>query len=135
MKNTSVALWAIASALAALPMACGGDDETASSGGSGSTGSGSGFLGSCDTRMVAESSEGQCRDWSGTGMADLSVSCDGLMGAFSTTDPCPSEGRVGYCTLPATLGIVAVYNYYEPVYTSADAQSECDGLEGDFTVG
>jgi hypothetical protein len=136
-----------AASLAALTLAvaCGGDsddgDDGSSSGGSsgasgasGSSGSPSSgdFLGSCDTRSVAGPSAGQCRDWSGTGMADLSVSCDGLDGAFSATTPCPEAERVGTCTLEPVLGVSATYGYYAPDYTSADAEDHCDGLDGSF---
>jgi hypothetical protein len=114
--------------------ACGFGCSSDSSGGSTATTTES-FLGSCDTRTVAGNSMGQCRDWVGTSTADLSVSCDGLNGTFSTTERCPTDGRVGQCAIGPTLGSTAQYGYYGPQYTEATAESNCDGLNGVFSTG
>src|SRR5689334_6159511 len=86
------------------------------------------FLGSCDTRTVMGGSIGQCRDWVGSSTADLSVSCDGLHGTFSATEPCPTEGRVGQCAVGPLLGSTAQYGYYAPQYTAATAEANCNAL-------
>ena len=93
------------------------------------------FLGACDTRMQGEDIVlGQCRDWSGEPGPDLSVSCEGIGGIFSETDPCPADGRIGTCPLDPVLGTAAVYNFYEPT-TVEDAMSTCEGLDGLFAEG
>lgn len=138
MKNTWVRLLlGLAIPLAACGDDTGGGSGSGSGGASGSTtGSGSdGFMGSCDTR-TAGPADGQCRDWSGDGSADVSVSCDGIGGTFSATDPCIADGRVGSCVLEPVLGTEATYNYYDPAYDAATAEEHCTTqLEGTFTAG
>jgi hypothetical protein len=113
---------------------CGVGCSSDSEGGT-STSTTENFIGSCDTRTVAGGSMGQCRDWVGSSAADLSVSCDGLNGTFSTTQRCPTEGRVGGCAVGPTLGSTAQYGYYAPQYTEATAKGNCDGLSGVFSTG
>jgi hypothetical protein len=114
----------------------GGSGATAGSSGSGGAGGtgGASFLGSCDTRANTGSSEGQCRDWYGSGNIDLEVSCNGIGGTFSSSTPCPSDTRVGSCTLDPVLGVSAVYNYYSPTYTETSAQQHCTDLGGTWAV-
>ncbi len=100
-------------------------------GGTGGQPGGGRLAGSCDTRAVMGASQGQCRDWFGSG-PDLKVSCDGLNGAFSSTNACPAAGRVADCTLDELLGVAAVYNYYDSDYDASSAESDCNGLGGTF---
>ncbi len=140
-RRRAVLLRALVCALLSLALGAGcasSDDDDEPSGTAGSGGGVSSnnttddFLGSCDTRAVAGPSVGQCRDWIGNGTADLSVSCGGLDGEFSATTPCPADARVGTCTLDPVIGISAVYNYYAPDYTLADADDHCATLDGSF---
>jgi hypothetical protein len=118
--------------IVALGPAC-SDDGESPQGSAGSGGSRQGaFLGSCDTRSVAGPSAGQCRDWSGDGTADVSVSCNGLSGTFSSVMRCPSTGRVATCSLDPVLGTSAVYGYYSPDYTLDAARDHCTALAGSF---
>jgi hypothetical protein len=88
------------------------------------------FEASCDTRTSSGPSENECRDWYGTNGPNLSVSCGGLGGTFSTTIPCPASERVGTCTLKPVLNTVAVYNYYPPKWNAVDAMKSCELLKG-----
>jgi len=118
--------------IVALGTACSDAGDSPEGGvGSGGTSSGA-FLGSCDTRAVAGPSAAQCRDWSGDGTVDVSVSCNGLDGAFNSVTPCPSTGRVATCSLDPAAGTSAVYGYYGPDYTLDEAQDHCMGLNGAF---
>jgi len=123
---------------------CGSDDGAGSGGAGGATGTGgagqggtsaNSFLGSCDTRSNPGVSEGQCRDWNGSSNVDVEVSCNGIDGTFDASIACPSEARVGSCTLSATLGVSATYNYYSPKYTDATAQDHCTSLDGTWKAG
>ena len=127
--NAARRWWSVAGVFVfSLALGCASEEDGDGGGGGG----GNGFLGSCDTRT----DNGECRDWQGSPGADLQVSCDGIGGTFSDTQPCPDTERVGQCTLAPVLNTTAVYNYYSPEYDEQTASDDCDGFQdGTFTPG
>ena len=126
MRSVTCALVAFA-----LALGCSSEGDSDDDAG-GTPSSNDDFLGSCDTRGVSGPSLGQCRDWSGNANVDVSVSCSGLDGEFSASVRCPSDARVGTCTLEPVLGVSAVYSYYSSRYDAGDAEQHCAALDGAF---
>lgn len=84
---------------------------------------------------------GQCVDFSGLGSTDwggLESYCVQLGGAWGSA-PCPTASRVGTCQEPplsrgsgitCAASAEVLERYYTPYYTTASAQTLCDGVPG-----
>src|SRR5262245_54694184 len=90
---------------------------------------------------------GQCVDFAGLGTSDaesVQNACENRNGTWGDA-LCPSAGRVGTCTIPATDPNTDVFcspnatiqlRYYAPHYDLAKAQAACAGAPGTtFTPG
>ncbi len=91
--------------------------------------------------------DGRCIDYSGVSTGDaagLPDFCDALQGTWGTA-PCPTEGRVGTCSLPPATpsaglecspGATVLERFYGPNYSAAGAAAACAYVPGaTFTSG
>lgn len=81
------------------------------------------FLASC---LVLDY-DGTCREWAGTAITSLSDICAWLEGDYSESQPCPSDGHLGTCTLDDVKGLRTVYHYYSSHYDAGSAEAHCTG--------